>query len=421
MLWTSSSDWSSGTFAGTTTSNGALVLVSGTSSGTWTSGIVDFTKYVTSWDIILASVGNVGYLTRSGPSGHPNPDSTWTPWTAGLVEPPEQYGQIELTLSGASPSVTSLEWLFVSTIETRTTGNIFRRLIQENFGLGINIDGKGAPAITLKAPSGITSAYATVENERLSITITSAAAGSSGQGFSFDLSTGNTLNDLVGFLKANLSGWVIALSSPPANFGAASLGNLPAAVLEDMNAQNLLTNPILNMWTSVLWLLLKPIAQVTSEASSANSAIPNELSIVRAEGAWLTRWGDSTGVRRYPSEPDSLYRQRMLLMRFTPPTPLAMQQYLGFQVETTSAAHVQILYPATYQTAPTFHYTESQVLDTYSRLIPIGFAVSVNVLASQVEDRASVIDQVTSTSLAIASITYDYGSPVKYDSLGVWR
>lgn len=418
-IWSSQADWDTGTFSNVVVQNNGLVVAPGQTAGTWTSGVVDFGALITSWAVTLNTTGTVGYLTRSGPTGHPTPDSSWTPWTHGLVQPPQEYGQLQLTLSTGA-SVSSAEWIGISTLETRSGGNVFHRIVQQNFGLGVNLDGDGMPGLTFTAPASVSAVYATVQNERLTLAITSPLGN---QGFSYDLSGSLTLEGLVTQLQQNLFGWTITIAPPPQNFSQPSLGPLSAALLEDVTNQNLLTSPTMNIWTSVLWLVLKPAAKQIGQLGANVLSVPDELSVTRAEGAWLDRLGDFLGVARYPTEPDSLYRQRLLLTRFTPPTPLAAEKYLGFSIEIPSPGSVQILYPASYQNAPNFVYSEAQVLDTYGYLVPIGFAVSVNIIASQLSDVFGMTDSLSAATLENSSstIVYDTAGPPTYDRLGVWQ
>ena len=634
-IWVSTPDWSTGTFDGTAVnSSGQLVVAPGQMSGSWTSGVVDFSAYVTSWSVTLNATGSVSFLTRSGPT--PTPDSSWTDWIDGLSDTPQEYGQIKVQLSdsvtpniynqailddtpvafwplsdssgttasdisgnnhngtitggvelnqpgpentfqamsfngssgvittsltvGAGPfsaeawflvpsglslgyprlmansnvniyfngfqvgvnqrgtdvffclgngsamtevdsaafttgawnhvvgtydgttmrlylngtlaasatvaavaatggvligagqpnggyfdgsigeaavynyalsastvtahydlmvdrawesTVTTLEWLGVSTLETRTTSNIFDSLIRQNLGLGINIGSEGVPCLQITPPAGTTPALLTVQNERLSLV-------ASGSGVSFDLSS-ETLGGLVNLLQTNLPGWSVTLLPPPEGFAVSSLSGLSASVLEDVLNQDLSQNSTVKMYTSVLWLILKPVSQALSQLGSAVLSIPDEAYVTRAEGRWLDRWGDYLGAPRYQGEPDPLYRNRLILLRFTPRTPLALQSQFGFQTVTTSPANVQIIYPAAYQNYPTFQYTSEEVGDTYSQLIPVGFTVTINVVAQTLSDTLSMSDSPSGTVENSSLFTYDAGPPWAYDIMGEWN
>ncbi len=408
MLWASSLDWETGTFAGTATSNNALALAQGQTSGTWTSAVVDFGGAPSSWSIAFSITGlssGYSYETRSSADG-----TTWTAYSGGLIEPPARYGQIQITLTSSTTTVASLNWGAVVE-STRPTQDLFRRILDNNFRLGIDTGPQSAPCLSLIPPVGADT-VAQVGNDRLTISGQSPAVA-----VSFDL-TANTLGNLLTILKANLPSYTVTLLPAPPGWPGSDLSSISSTVLAPTPPQPLAIDPVLGLWQSRLWRILKPIGMQLATLAAQATGLGSYASLTRARGYWLDRWGDYTGLPRYPGEPDSLYRSRMLALRFRPNTELGLQDLLGYTVTTTGPGQYEILIPVSLTTfGNQFAYSGAQIQNIVDEQNPVGFVPTIDwSLTMQPQVLVSTLStQVTQVATAAVTgwggaITYGYSA-----------
>jgi|SRR6185437_503272 len=162
-----------------------------------------------------------------------------------------------------------------------------------------NKDASAAPGITLVYTGG-TSAVVTVHHR----TLTTSVNGGSGSNLSYNLAS-FTLGTLVTALNTN-TGYTATL------LGSSSTSAL--SLLEVSNQNILTTSFSLQIFTSLLWQILAPIAWALEDFqfNDLNTDLA-ELCINTADGAWVDAWGALYGnVTRNTGETDLQYAQRIM-------------------------------------------------------------------------------------------------------------
>lgn len=71
------------------------------------------------------------------------------------------------------------------------------------------------------------------------------------------------------------------------------------------------TPTTLNLFTSLLWQLMKPVAIALISAFDAKNQVMQEIIMTSSNGSWLDSFGEIFGVLRETEEPDSLYTARI--------------------------------------------------------------------------------------------------------------
>lgn len=411
MYWSSSQDWDTGTFSQTVLSGNTVVLAAGQTSGTWTSAVIDFGETVLSWTLVPGFTGlqsGFTYQTRSSADG-----TTWTAYAPGLIEPPQQYGQIQITITSATTAITSLTWNAV--VEAAgPKPNVFRRILQDNFKLGIDTGPGASPALRIVPPSGADTSIS-VSNDELLV------FGNSPQvGLSFDLTT-VTLGQLASLLTANLPGYSIQLLAPPPFWPSNSLAAVSGTVLTPTPPQLLTTNPVVSLWTSTLWRILRPVGiQLASLVAQAGSPFL-QLSILQAQGYWLDRWGDYLGYPRYAGEPDNAYRNRLIALRFRPRTAVGLEQLTGWTVTTTAPAAYTVAIPYPIVPPSGFTYTQDQSRDIVSAQNTTGWNVTLNWELQPSLEQVTVSDLTTASSIISKASQSGYSGAVVFGSAAQWQ
>lgn len=365
---------------------------------------MDFGGTPYSWTLTPGISGlSSGYSIESRSSTN---GSSFTSYTAGLIQPPAQYGQVQITLTAGTTQIVSLNWSAVVEA-SRPAPDIFQRLISNDFRLGVDTGPQDAPAMQIIPPAG-SDTICTVANDRITV-----AGNSPALAVSFDL-TRNTLSQLATLLQANLPNYTVALLSPPAGWPGSSLSSVQASVLAPTFQQALYLQPTLNLWTSPLWRWLKPVGWELGQTAVEAAAVGVHADLLRARSYWLDRWGDYLGLARYTNEPDDLYRNRLIALRFRPNTAMGLKVLLGYTITTTAPATYEVLVPMPLSPSTTaFSYSQDQIADIVDEQNTAGFDAILDWELSP-SDQVVLSDSLTYSVTTNGPAYYSWSGAVTY-------
>lgn len=250
---------------------------------------------------------------------------------------------------------------------------------------GLNQDPQATPALKIEAVSGT----AIIQNHILQLTGPSSAQ--------YNLKT-YTLSSLANAVNAQ-SGFTATVLS---------VGSLSALVLLD-GSYNLPTT--IEMFTSFLWQLLKPVSIALASAFGAENQALLEMVMNTSDGNWLDALGELFGVYRQNNEPDELYAVRIFDFSVGHRVNnMAIQkslQDLNYDASVddsgTAAFDVNVVLP---DSSPKgFFYTNDQISTLVDILKAAGTTANL-ILSGQITDTVSVSD-VLSVALNNKNWTWD--------------
>ncbi|MCL6442475.1 MAG: hypothetical protein K6T83_03250 [Alicyclobacillus sp.] len=151
-----------------------------------------------------------------------------------------------------------------------------------------------------------------------------------------------------------------------------------------------------------IYFLLGMLARSREGRRRAANAAIAQINLQAAQGRFLDWWGASTGLPRYQGEPDVLYAQRIIGMRFRPTqNNYSIQRLfrtLGYQAVVTDTSpgnfSVQITVPSSPPNG--FVYSLDQLADILSQVKSATYKATVTVQAG-VTDTVTISDSVNAT------------------------
>lgn len=185
-------------------------------------------------------------------------------------------------------------------------------------------------------------------------------------------------------------------------------GGLSASVLLDGGGGAPIT---LQGFSAPNYLLFKAAAYTLDQAQQTVQASAQQLNPRTASGMWLEFAGEALGVTRVEGEPDSLYAERMLGIRFGHNVNnIALQNFfsrMGYTTQVTDTDPGAFSVDVTLPTAPPqgFTYTTTQLQDALSLLKASGTIATI-LLQGLAQDAILISDAANAT--ITTNTAYDY-------------
>lgn len=154
------------------------------------------------------------------------------------------------------------------------------------------------------------------------------------------------------------------------------------------------------------------IARVLEGRRRTGLANVTQINLQAATGSFLDWWGASTGLPRYQGEPDVLYAQRIIGMRFRPTqnnySIMRLLKTLGYASTVPDTGNGTFSVNITVPASPPggFVYSLGQIADIVNQVKSAGYQGTV-VAQTVLTDTATVTDTVTAS---VASSTWTIGS-----------
>lgn len=166
--------------------------------------------------------------------------------------------------------------------------------------------------------------------------------------------------------------------------------------------------------TNNLWFIVGAMAR--SKESRRRSLINQvaQINAAAATGRLLDWWGATLGVERFAGEPDSLFAQRIMAMKFSPNVNnVALEnlfQTLGYRTQVTDTGNGEFSVNVTLPSSPPsgFFYTTSQLQSAMNLAKAAGVIASV-ILQGILGDTITVSD---SLSYTLGSASWTVGSSI---------
>lgn len=192
------------------------------------------------------------------------------------------------------------------------------------------------------------------------------------------------------------------VSHLPSGVTAAVLQNNMAELLMLPDGQTWAQLPVtLNIPSNPLWYAIGWMARTLESRRRSLQSQVAQINLAAATGRLLNWWGASVGVTRIPGEPDALYAQRIMAMRFqTNVNNYAMQNILaslGYQATVVDSGYGQINVTVDLPSAPPtgFTYSIDQVTYALQQIKAAGIIAQV-VLNGTMQDTVGISDSISS-------------------------
>lgn len=221
----------------------------------------------------------------------------------------------------------------------------------------------------------------TIEGDRLYVA-------TSTQNATIDLHN-QSVSQIVSQLPSGVTGTVI-------QNGMAELLMLPS------QADSATLPVTLELPSNNLWFVVGAMARNLESRKRSLLNQVGQLNAAVAEGKLLDWWGATLGVERVPSEPDILYAQRIIGLKFEPNVNnLAMENFfakLGYTTTVTDASYGSFDVDVTLPTSPAsgFTYSLSDLQTALTILKAAGVAATI-VLQGALTDTVKLSDSLSYT------------------------
>ncbi|WP_304459093.1 hypothetical protein [Alicyclobacillus sendaiensis] len=193
------------------------------------------------------------------------------------------------------------------------------------------------------------------------------------------------------------------VSQFPSGVTATVLQNNMAELLMIPEGQTWAQLPVtLNIPSNPLWYVIGWMARTLESRRRSLQAQVAQINLASAAGRLLNWWGASLGVTRLPGEPDPLYAQRIMGLRFQPNVNnYAMQQFfssLGYETTVQDTGYGQASVQVNLPTSPPtwFVYSLEQLQTALQSVKAAGVIMTV-VLNGQMQDTVQVTDSISSS------------------------
>lgn len=242
---------------------------------------------------------------------------------------------------------------------------------------GINKTSQEVPSLALSGTGNVA-----IEGDRLYVSTSTEAV-------TIDLH-GQTVQQIISNLPSGITGTVL-------QNGMAELLLLP---YEAASA----TLPVtLNIAQNGLWFIVGMMARMLESRKRSKLSQIGQLNLAQATGQILDWWGATLGVERLSGEPDLLYAQRIVAMKFSPNVNnIALEnlfETLGYTTQVSDTGYGEFSVTVTLPNTPPngFYYTTDQVQSALNLVKAAGVIATV-ILQGTLSDTVTITDSISATT-----------------------
>ena len=254
--------------------------------------------------------------------------------------------------------------------------NAFFDRLMANVPGGIDKTAQEVPSLTLSGTGSIA-----IQGDRLYVSTSAITT-------TIDLH-GQTVSQIASNLPSGITGTVL-------QDGMAELLLLP-------NQADSTTSPVtLNIAQNGLWFVVGMMARMLESRKRSKLSQVGQLNLATATSRILDWWGASVGVERVTGEPDLLYAQRIIGLKFSPNVNnVSMEKFfqtLGYVTTVTDTDYgkfdVNVILPTTPPNG--FFYTTDQIQASLS-LIKAAGTIATVILQGTLSDTVTIADSISAT------------------------